>query len=67
MPFTPILAHHVEINLFDVVVIEPETMPEHAALAAATAVVVALLAYGLRAAIRDSRSRWGRPSISEVA
>jgi hypothetical protein len=46
----PLFAHHVEINLFDLIVIEPETMPEHAVLAAVSAVVVGLVVYGLRAA-----------------
>jgi Flp pilus assembly pilin Flp len=52
----PLLAHHVEINLFDLVVIEPETMPEHALLAAVTAVVVALVVYGIRGLVRDTRA-----------
>ncbi|MFM8538636.1 MAG: hypothetical protein ACKOES_11290 [Planctomycetaceae bacterium] len=52
----PLVAHHVEINLFDLIVIEPETMPEHAVLAAVSAVLVALVCYGARAAIRDMRS-----------
>jgi hypothetical protein len=51
----PLVAHHVEINLFDLIVIEPETMPEHAVLAAVSAVLVALVCYGARAAIRDIR------------
>lgn len=55
MTFAPLLAHHVEINLFDIIVIEPETMPEHAVLAAVTAVVVGLVVYGIRAAVRDLR------------
>jgi len=52
----PLVAHHVEINLFDLIVIEPETMPEHAVLAAVSAVLVVLIYYGARAAIRDIRS-----------
>jgi hypothetical protein len=56
----PIVAHHVEINLFDIIVIEPETMPEHALLAAICAVLVALVCYGARSAIRDTRSWFGR-------
>jgi hypothetical protein len=51
-----LFAHHVEINLFDLVVIEPETMPEHAVLAAATAVLVGFFVYGMRCAVRDLRS-----------
>jgi hypothetical protein len=58
--FAPLFAHHVEINLFDILVIEPETMPEHAVLAAVTAVVVGFLVYGIRAAVRDARSWLGR-------
>jgi hypothetical protein len=54
--FAPLFAHHVEINLFDIVVIEPETMPEHAVLAAVAAVVVCFIVYGIRAAVRDLRS-----------
>lgn len=50
----PLVAHHVEINLFDLIVIEPETMPEHAVLAAVSAVLVVLICYGARAAIRDT-------------
>ncbi len=46
----PLFAHHVEINLFDLIVIEPETMPEHAVLAAISALVIGLVVYGLRAA-----------------
>lgn len=52
----PLFAHHVEINLFDLVVIEPETMPEHALLAAVTAVVVGLVVYGIRGVVRDTRA-----------
>jgi hypothetical protein len=52
----PLFAHHVEINLFDLVVIEPETMPEHAVLAAVTAVVVGFIVYGVRAAVRDAKA-----------
>jgi hypothetical protein len=52
----PLVAHHVEINLFDLIVIEPETMPEHVVLAAVSAVLVALVCYGARAATRDMRS-----------
>jgi hypothetical protein len=54
--FAPLFAHHVEINLFDIVVIEPETMPEHAAMAVVAAVVVCFIVYGIRAAVRDLRS-----------
>jgi hypothetical protein len=50
----PLLAHHVEINLFDLVVIEPESMPEHAVFIAVTAIVVGFVAYGVRAATRDA-------------
>jgi hypothetical protein len=56
----PLLAHHVEINLFDVIVIEPETMPEHAVLAAVSAVAIGLLVYGIRAAVRDAKAWLGR-------
>ncbi len=56
MSFTPLFAHHVEINLFDILVIEPETMPEHAVLAAVTAVIVGFIVYGVRAAVRDLRT-----------
>jgi membrane protein required for beta-lactamase induction len=52
----PLVAHHVEINLFDLIVIEPETMPEHAVLAAVSAVLIALVCYGARAVIRDVRA-----------
>jgi hypothetical protein len=55
-----LFAHHVEINLFDLVVIESETMPEHVVLIATTAVVVAFIAYGIRAAVRDARAWLGR-------
>jgi len=54
--FAPLFAHHVEINLFDILVIEPETMPEHAVLAAVTAVIVGFIVYGVRAAVRDLRT-----------
>jgi hypothetical protein len=54
--FAPLFAHHVEINLFDILVIEPETMPEHAVLAAVTAVIVGFIVYGIRAAVRDLRT-----------
>ena len=56
MSFPPLFAHHVEINLFDILVIEPETMPEHAVLAAVTAVIVGFIVYGVRAAVRDLRT-----------
>jgi hypothetical protein len=56
----PLFAHHVEINLFDLIVIEPETMPEHAVLAAVSAVVIGLVVYGIRAAVRDARAWLGR-------
>jgi hypothetical protein len=56
----PLFAHHVEINLFDLIVIEPETMPEHAVLAAVSAVVIGLVVYGIRAVVRDARSWLGR-------
>ena len=56
MPFAPLLAHHVEINLFDLIVIEPETMPEHAVLAAVSAVVIGFIVYGIRAAVSDLRT-----------
>ncbi len=56
MSFAPLFAHHVEINLFDILVIEPETMPEHAVLAAVTAVIVGFIVYGVRAAVRDLRT-----------
>jgi len=51
-----LFAHHVEINLFDLVVIEPKTMPEHAVLAAVMAVAVGFVVYGIRAAVRDLRT-----------
>ena len=51
-----LFAHHVEINLFELVVIEPKTMPEHAVLAAVMAVAVGFVVYGIRAAVRDLRS-----------
>ena len=51
-----LFAHHVEINLFDLVVIEPETMPEHAVLSGVTSVLVGFFVYGMRCAIRDLRS-----------
>jgi Flp pilus assembly pilin Flp len=35
-------------------------MPEHAVLAAVSAVVVGLVVYGLRAAVRDARTWLGR-------
>jgi hypothetical protein len=54
--FAPLFAHHVEINLFDLVVIEPETMPEHVVLAAVSAVIVGFIVYGIRAAVRDLRT-----------
>lgn len=50
-----LFAHHIEINLFGLV-IEPETMPEHAVLAAASAVLVGFLVYCVRCALRDLRS-----------
>lgn len=56
----PLFAHHVEINLFDLIVIEPETMPEHAVLAAFSVVVIGLVGYGIRAAVRDARAWLGR-------
>jgi len=56
MSFAPLLAHHVEINLFDILVIEPETMPEHAVLAAVSAVVIGFIVYGIRAAVCDLRT-----------
>jgi len=56
MSFAPLFAHHVEINLFDILVIEPETMPEHVVLAAVTAVIVGFIVYGVRAAVRDLRT-----------
>ena len=52
----PLFAHHVEINLFDLIVIEPETMPEHAVLAAVSAAVIGLVVYGIQAAVRDARA-----------
>jgi len=55
-----LFAHHVEINLFDLVVIEPETMPEHAVLAAVSAIVVGLVVYGIRAVVRDAKAWFGR-------
>jgi hypothetical protein len=54
--FMPLLAHHVEIKLFDVIVIEPETMPEHAVLVAVSAVIIGLVVYGIRAAARDAKA-----------
>lgn len=67
MSFAPLFAHHVEINLFDIVVIEPETMPEHAVLAAVTAVVVCFIVYGIRAAIRDLRTwRTSRRDLAAI-
>lgn len=56
MSFAPLFAHHVEINLFDLIVIEPETMPEHVAMAVVAAVVVCFIVYGIRAAARDLRT-----------
>ena len=56
MSFAPLLAHHVEINLLDILVIEPESMPEHAVLAAVSAVVIGFTVYGIRAAVRDLRT-----------
>jgi hypothetical protein len=56
----PLFAHHVEINLFDLIVIEPETMPEHAVLAAVSAVVIGLVVYGIRVVVRDARSWLGQ-------
>lgn len=56
----PLFAHHVEINLFDLIVIEPKTMPEHAVLAAFSAVAIGLVVYGIRAAIRDARAWLGQ-------
>lgn len=56
MSFPPLFAHHVEINLFDILVIKPETMPDHVVLAAVTAVIVGFIVYGVRAAVRDLRT-----------
>lgn len=56
----PLIAHHVEINLFNWIVIQPETMPQHALLAAASAIVIGLAVYGIRAAVRDARAWLGR-------
>lgn len=68
MSFAPLLAHHVEINLFDILVIEPETMPEHAVLSAVSAVVIGFIVYGIRAAVRDLRT-WlaGRRDLTRRA
>lgn len=52
----PLFAHHVEINFFDLIVIEPTTMPQHAILAAVVAVTAGFFVYGIRAAVRDIRS-----------
>lgn len=62
-----LMAHHVVLNLFDLVVIEPETMPEHAVLAIVSAVLLALVCYGTRAAIRDMRSWLSRQRDTAVA
>lgn len=59
------LAHHVEINFFDVVVIEPETMPEHAALALAAIVILGFIVYGMWAAARDMKS-WRNQQRSSI-
>jgi len=50
----------VELNLFDLIVIEPTTMPEHAVLAAFSVVVIGLVVYGIRALVRDARAWLGQ-------
>lgn len=53
-PMTP-FAHHIEVELFDIVRICPETPMEHAAAFAVTAALLGLVVYGTYAAIRDFR------------
>ncbi|MCI0459094.1 MAG: hypothetical protein L0Z62_19225 [Gemmataceae bacterium] len=52
-----LFAHHIEVELFDLIHICPETPMEHAIAFTVGGVLLALLVYGAYAAVRDVR-RW---------
>ncbi len=53
-----ILAHHIEIELFEVLHIAPETTLEHVCFFAVTLPVLAVLGYGAWSLKRDLTAWW---------
>ena len=63
-----LLAHHIEIELFEVLHIAPETTLEHVCFFAATLPLLAVLGYGAWALKRDLVARWkGRRATGSVS